>query len=101
VQQCGAFQQIYDECKHMYALFQQHSDERRKRDDCFFATAADKGYSWMTQLGPELAVAALDSRAARSRKNIVPPALLDELDKRARFCFFTQATESMSIFVGG
>ena len=81
LQKCTAFQQIWQECYRMYAIFQQHSTEEGKVTDGFFATP---GFSWLLQLGPKLALAAFDSRVERSRKQIVPRATLDELEKRAR-----------------
>jgi hypothetical protein len=68
----------------MYALFQLHSSDATKHADGYFDSKGDAGYSWFTQLGPQLAVAALDTRSARCRKTIVPAALLAELDKRVR-----------------
>ena len=81
LQTCDAFGQIFEECKRMYAVFQQHSDERRKVADNFFPTA---GFSWITQLGPSFAVAALDTRIKRSRAQIVPDDMIVELTARVR-----------------
>jgi hypothetical protein len=44
----------------------------------------DTGLSWMTQLGPKMAVAALDTRSSRTRERIVPEKLVETMLNRAR-----------------
>lgn len=82
LQSCTAFQQVFQAAKSMYSVFQLHTNEALKAGDGFFWTAADNGFSWMTQLGPNFAVAALDTRSGRDRGQILPPALIEELKSR-------------------
>jgi hypothetical protein len=84
LQSCTGFKQVFQAAKCMYSIFQLHTTDAFKASDGFFWTAADNGLSWMTQLGPNFAVAALDTRCGRSRKQIVPAGLIEELTARVR-----------------
>eukprot|EP00892_Ulva_mutabilis_P002362 jgi/Ulvmu1/12126/UM084_0053.1 len=82
LQECEAFQQIFAVAKKNYAAFQLATTGRMKRSDGFFTAPGDAGFSWMTQLGPRFAVAALDTRSSRTRSRIVPEKLLAALTHR-------------------
>ena len=84
LQQCATFKQVFGAAKALYALFQLHTTQELKEGDGYFSTPQDDGLSWSMMLGPRLAVAAPDTRSGRSRKQIVPSALIDELCRRVR-----------------
>lgn len=84
LQHCATFQQLFGVAKSLYALFQLHTTDALKGGDGYFSTPQDDGLSWSMMLGPRLAVAALDTRSGRTRKQIVPATLIDELCRRVR-----------------
>jgi phosphodiesterase/alkaline phosphatase D-like protein len=76
LQSCATFQQVFTAAKRYFTIFQLHTTDRMKRQDGYFSGTGENGCSWMSQLGPKLAVVALDTRSSRTRERIVPEKLL-------------------------
>lgn len=75
------FQMIFLEAKRFFQAFQLHTNDERRQADGFFG---GNGLSWVKQLGPGLAVSALDTRTERTRAQIIPMKRMDELSARVR-----------------
>lgn len=75
------FRMIFLEAKRFFQAFQLHTNDERRQADGFFG---GNGLSWVKQLGPGLAVSALDTRTERTRAQIIPMERMDELSARVR-----------------
>ena len=63
----------------MYLAFQQHTNEDLQEGDNFFGAPS---CSWLIEMGPEFAVAAIDTRGERTRERIVPADRITEALER-------------------
>lgn len=82
LQESPAFRAIFAHAKRMFELFQMHTTPATRAADGYFSSEKGQGLSWVSQLGPNLAVAAFDTRSERSRDIIIPPEAIDELMRR-------------------
>jgi hypothetical protein len=67
----------------MYALFQLQTTRQHAVADGYFC-GTDPGLSWLVCVGPEVALAALDLRAGRTRETIMMAGQLEALEQRVR-----------------